>query len=163
MSKTITMKNAVEKYLEHLEKIGKSNSTRYTVGLDLNMLTAHLGEDKELSKIMAVHVAGFFKSEKVNKIGDPARDRRPATVLQIKRITRQFLVWAEEQGYLSTVPLPREELERAKRSGNEADEKPAKPKAGKAKKRTAKEAAPRHDGVPKGEAAEKAEAKAQAD
>jgi hypothetical protein len=163
MSKTITMKNAVEKYLAYLEGLGKSKSTCYTVGLDLRMLIADMGEDKELAKILPVHVAGFFKSEPVNKIGDPPRDRRPATVLQIKRITRQFLVWAEEQGYLSTVPLPREELERAKRSGNEADEKPAKPKAGKAKKRTAKEAAPGHEGAPKGEAAEKAEAKAQAE
>ena len=163
MSKNITMKAAVEKYLEHLEEAGKSKSTCYTAALDLGMLTAYLGEDKELGKILPVHIAGFFKSEPVNKIGDPPRDRRPATVLQIKRITRQFLVWAKEQSYLSTMPLPREELERAKRSGNEADEKPAKPKAGKAKKRTAKEAAPRHDGAPKGEAAEKAEAKAQAD
>ncbi|MBI5526559.1 MAG: hypothetical protein HY897_09500 [Deltaproteobacteria bacterium] len=161
MSKTIAMKNAVEKYLAHLEDLGKSESTRYTVTLDLRMLTAHLGEDKELAKILPVHVAGFFKSDPVNKIGDPARDRRPATVLQIKRITRQFLVWAEEQGYMASVPLPKEELEHVKAA--EADEKPAKPKVTKGKKRVAKKAAPERDAAPKGEAAEKAEAKAQAE
>lgn len=161
MSKTITMKNAVEKYLGHIEGLGKSKSTCYTVGLDLRMLIANMGEDKELAKILPVHVAGFFKSEPVNKIGDPPRDRRPATVLQIKRITRQFLVWAEEQGYMANVPLPKTELEHVKVA--EADEKPAKSKAGKAKKRGAKKAAPERDAAPKGEAAEKAEAKAQAE
>ena len=52
MSKNITMKAAVEKYLKHLDEIGKSESTRYTAGLDLNMLTAYLGEEKELAKIL---------------------------------------------------------------------------------------------------------------
>ena len=153
MSKNINMKNAVEKYLEHLEEIGKSNSTRYTVQLDLGMLTAYLGEEKELAKILPVHIAGFFKSEPVNKIGDPPRDRRPATVLQIKRITRQFLVWAQEQGYLETIPLPKSEMELVKTPGDKADEKAAKPKAAKAKKQGTKEAASQ-GGEAKAEAAQ---------
>ena len=52
MSKNITMKAAVEKYLKHLEEIGKSNSTRYTTNLDLGMLTTYLGNEKELGKIL---------------------------------------------------------------------------------------------------------------
>ena len=150
MSKNITMKAAVEKYLKHLEEIGKSNSTRYTVQLDLGMLTAYLGEEKELAKILPVHIAGFFKTEPVNKIGDPPRDRRPATVLQIKRITRQFLVWAQDQSYLTNVPLPKAEMEHVKKPGDEANEKTAKPKATKAKKQAANKPAPEGDGAPQG-------------
>ena len=163
MSKNINMKAAVEKYLKHLEEIGKSNSTRYTVTLDLGMLTAYLGEEKELAKLLPVHIAGFFKSEPVNKIGDPPRDRRPATVLQIKRVTRQFLVWAQEQNYLASIPLPKAEMEHVKKPGDEAGEKPAKPKAAKAKKQASKDAAPEGDGAPQGVEAEAVEAKAQAE
>jgi hypothetical protein len=156
MSKSITMKSALEKYLKHLEAIGKSNSTRYTVNLDLTMLIAHLGEEKELAKILPVHISGFFKSEPVNKIGDPPRERRPATVLQIKRITRQFLVWAQEQGYLDKVPLPKAEMMHVK-----AAEKSAKPKGAKAKKQAIKEAAPEANNTPQGVETEAVEVRAQ--
>jgi hypothetical protein len=121
MSKEITMKAAMRKYLEHLEGLGKSQSTRQTVDRDLQLLAAYLGDEKIVSKIIPVHVANFFRSEPVNKIGDPPRDRRPATVLQIKRITRQYLLWAQEQGYLTRAPLPKEEAKFVKEKTNEED------------------------------------------
>ena len=122
---------------------------------------AYLGEEKDLAKILPVHIAGFFKSEPVNKIGDPPRDRRPATVLQIKRITRQFLVWAQEQGYLTNVPLPKTEMVHVKAA--EVDDKPAKLKAAKPKKQSAEEGVQDAHDAPQGGEPEAVEVKAQAE
>ena len=120
MTKTNILNKAVAEYLEHLEEIGKSKSTRYTVGLDLGLLMQHLGEEKVVSKILPVHVAGFFKSDLVTKKND--KPRAKATILQIRRITRQFLVWTHEKGYIDRVPLTKDEMEIAKKKLNASAE-----------------------------------------
>jgi len=113
MTKTNTLNKAVAEYLGHLEEIGKSKSTCYTVGLDLGLLMQHLGEEKVVSKILPVHIAGFFKSELATKKND--KPRAKATILQIRRIIRQFLIWAHEKGYVNRVPLTKEEMEIAQK------------------------------------------------
>ena len=102
--------------------------------LDLGMLTSYLCEDKELAKILPVHVAGFFKSEPAMTI--PGKDgarkpRQPATIAQIRRITRQFLCWAEEQKYLAKAPVPKNEAkhEKGKAEAKPKDAKKAAPDA----------------------------------
>ena len=64
-----------------------------------------MGEDKEVGKILTVHVAGFFKSEAATmRKGKP---RAKASILQIRRIVRGALVYWHEQGMLKDVPLPK--------------------------------------------------------
>jgi site-specific recombinase XerC len=108
MSKTINMKTAVEEYIKHLEGTGKSKSTLYTIGHDLEMAVAYFGEDKEVGKILPVHVAGFFKSDVVLKTST-GRERTQVTLAQIRRVFRMFLAWAQEQGYIDRLPLPKAE------------------------------------------------------
>jgi len=111
MATVITLKDAATKYVEHLETIGKKPSTLGTTRRTLDLLAAHMGESKEVGKILTVHVSGFFKSEAATM--QPGKDgpkpRAEASILQIRRIVRSALVWWQEQGFIEDVPLPKEE------------------------------------------------------
>jgi hypothetical protein len=106
-TKTITLKAGAAAHLVHLEAIGKKPSTLGTAKRTLDLLVAHMGEHKEVGKILPVHVAAFFKSEAATMLkGEP---RAEASVLQIRRIARAALVWWHEQGYSEKLPLPASE------------------------------------------------------
>ena len=105
--KTITLKAASAAYVVHLGCVGKKPSTLGTVKRALDLLTGAMGEDKEVGKILPVHVAGFFKGESATMLrGKP---RAEASILQIRRIVRAALVWWHEQGYSDKLPLPSSE------------------------------------------------------
>ena len=107
MSTSINLKDAAVKYIKHLEAIGKRPSTVKTAQRTMDLFVGHLGEDKETAKILPVHVAGFFKSEAATTLRD--KPRAKASILQIRRIVRGALVFWHEQGYLDSVPLPKDE------------------------------------------------------
>jgi hypothetical protein len=106
-TKTITLKAGAAAHLVHLEAIGKKPSTLGTAKRTLDLLVAQMGEDKEIGKILPVHVAAFFKSEAATMLKD--KPRAEASVLQIRRIVRAALVWWHEQGYSEKLPLPSSE------------------------------------------------------
>ena len=91
-----------------------------------------MGEDKEVGKILPVHVDAFFKSEAATML--KGKPRAEASVLQIRRIVRTALVWWHEQGYSEKLPLPSSE--------KAIQEKHANAEAKRAKKDTKKDAAP---------------------
>ena len=112
MKTIITLKDAATKYIEYLDAIGKKPSTLGTTRRTLDLLATHMGESKEVGKILTVHVAGFFKSESATtqRGKDGPRPRAEASILQIRRIIRSALVWWHEQGFLAgDVPLPKTE------------------------------------------------------
>ena len=106
-TKTITLKAGAAAYLVHLEAIGKKPSTLGTAKRTLDLLVAHMGEDKEVGKILPVHVDAFYKSEAATTL--KGKPRAEASVLQIRRIVRSALVWWHEQGYSERLPLPASE------------------------------------------------------
>ena len=97
----------IEKYLEHLVATGQKPSTVGTAKRSLALLEEGLGAKKVIAKIMPVHVAGFFKSEAATTLKGKARAK--ASILQIRRIVRNALVWWQEQGYAGTVAIPKED------------------------------------------------------
>jgi len=112
MSKqTMTLKDACKQYIEHLHAIGKKPSTIGTVTRALDLLIADMGEAKEIANILPVHLVKFFKSEAATM--QPGKDgpkpRAEASVLQIKRIVRQSIVWFHAQGWSEKVGLPEAE------------------------------------------------------
>jgi len=107
MSTSINLKDGAAQYIEHLEAIGKKPSTVGTARRTMDLFVGHLGEGKEVDKILPVHVAGFFKSEAATTLN--GKPRAKASILQIRRIVRGALVFWSEQGYLETVPLPKAE------------------------------------------------------
>ena len=108
---TVTLKDACGRYLEHLKAIGKKPSTLGTARRTMDLLIADMGEDKEVGKILPLHVDKFFKSEAATM--QPGKDgpkpRAEASVLQIRRIVRAALVWWKEEGYSERLPIPASE------------------------------------------------------
>ena len=125
MSETsITLKAASAAYIVHLGAVGKKPSTLGTVKRTLDLLTEAMGEDKEVGKILPVHVDGFYKSEAATMLrGKP---RAEASVLQIRRIVRAALVWWHEQGYSARLPLPASERAIQEKHANAAEKRAKK-------------------------------------
>ena len=107
----VTLKDACAEYLEHLKAIGKKASTIGTSKRTLDLLIAEMGEEKEVGKILPLHVDKFFKSEAATM--QPGKDgmkpRAEASQLQIKRIVRSAIVWWHEENYSKTIALPKNE------------------------------------------------------
>ncbi len=107
MSTSINLKDGAAKYIEHLETIGKKTSTVGTARRTMDLFVGHLGEGKEVGKILPVHVAGFFKSEAATTL--KGKPRAKASIVQIRRIVRGALVYWHEQGLTEGVALPKDE------------------------------------------------------
>ncbi len=123
--KTITLKNTAESYLTHLGDTGAKKSTIGVYKRSLDLAVAHFGEEKKLTGIMVPHVSRFFDSKAVNFHPD-GRPKAKPTVLQVKRVFRQCLEFAKDQGLITVLPIPKSELEHA-RNKNES-QKPEHPK-----------------------------------
>jgi site-specific recombinase XerC len=102
-----TLRQAMDKYLEHLKGRGKSERTLYTYRKDADQITAFFGADRKLSGILAPHVGKFLKSDALMRLPD-GRERAEPTVRKTVRVLRMFLVWARDCGYIGKVPLPRD-------------------------------------------------------
>ena len=125
MSETsITLKAASAAYIVHLGAVGKKPSTLGTVKRTLDLLTEAMGEDKEVAKILPVHVAAFYKSESATML--KGKPRAEASVLQIRRIVRAALVWWHEQGYSARLPLPASERAIQEKHANAAEKRAKK-------------------------------------
>ena len=134
MSTNTNLKDAAAKYTEHLEAVGKKPSTVKTAQRTMDLFVGHLGEGKEVGKILPVHVAGFFKSDAATTL--KGKPRAKASILQIRRIVRGALVFWHEQGSLDNVPLPKAEKEKFLKSKNPGK---AKAETTEAQPRTAAE------------------------
>ena len=125
MSETsITLKAASAAYIVHLGAVGKKPSSIGTVKRTLDLLTEAMGEDKEVAKILPVHVAAFYKSESATML--KGKPRAEASVLQIRRIVRAALVWWHDQGYSDRLPLPASEKAIQEKHANAAEKRAKK-------------------------------------
>ena len=104
MGTSISLKAAAAAYVVHLGATESKPSTIGTVKRTLDLLVEAMGEDKEVGKILPVHVDGFYKSESATML--KGKPRATASVLQIRRIVRAALVWWHEQGYSERLALP---------------------------------------------------------
>lgn len=103
----ITLQEAIERFLQALEEAGKSPRTLYTYGKDCEQMLAFFGHDKKLSNIIPAHVARFYKSDELLKIPKNGKDRAPKTINKTKMVFKGLLTWANEQGYIDGLPLPK--------------------------------------------------------
>ena len=131
MGTSISLKAAAAAYVVHLGANGSKPSTVGTVKRTLDLLTEAMGEDKEVGKILPVHVDGFYKSEAATML--KGKPRATASILQIRRIVRAALVWWHEQGYSDKLALPAAEKVIQEKHAHAAEKR--------AKKGTAKEEA----------------------
>ena len=105
--KTVELHTGIEEYIQHLEAAGQTASTIGTARRTLALLEQHMSAAKVISKIMTVHVHAFFASEAATTLNGKARAQ--ASILQIRRIVRSALVWWCSNGYINTIPLPKDE------------------------------------------------------
>ena len=111
MSTSRTLRTAIDQYIQHQKEAGQKPSTLGTCQRSLQLLVDEMGEDKDIARILAVHVAQFFKSDSATLQDgkDGPRPRAEASILQIRRIVRTALVWWHEQGWIANIPLPKED------------------------------------------------------
>jgi site-specific recombinase XerD len=103
----MTLRQAMDEYLEHLKERGKSERTLYTYARDAEQITAFFGADRKLSGILAPHVGKFLKSDALFRLPS-GKERAEPTVRKTVRVLRMFLVWARDEGYIEKVPLPKD-------------------------------------------------------
>jgi len=118
MATEITLHDAAEAYLAHLKTEGKSEATVYTYRKDVELIESFLGKDRQLAKIIPANVGKFFKSDTLLKKPSGA-ERAKNTTDKTKRVLRMLLVWAKEQGYIDSLPLPKDTP--MGRSGNKTE------------------------------------------
>ena len=114
MTKNTTVVKAAEHFITRLEQLGKKPSTVGTARRTLDLLIADLGSEKIVGKILPVHISKFFGSEAatMQEGKNGPRPRAQASVLQIRRIVRQLLIFCTAQGYVEKTPLPKSESEK---------------------------------------------------
>jgi len=119
------LSEACEKYIASQKEKGQRPSSLGTIQRTLKLLISEMGEDKDVEKILPVHVDKFFKSEAATMQHgkDGLKPRAEASVLQIRRIVRMAILYWKETGLIDRLPLPTDEKEFLEKKGK----KPAKP------------------------------------
>ena len=119
-AKEITFEKAIPAFLKHLTEGGKNERTVEVYGRCLENVSTHFGADKQLGKLTPATIGTFFKSDALLKKPN-GKAKSEITVTQNKRVFRMMLVWAQEKGYLTEVPLPKSEMKKGRaQDGNDA-------------------------------------------
>jgi site-specific recombinase XerD len=106
MRKEITLQEAVKAYLKYLRDSEKSPRTLYTYGKDFEQIQRFFGEERQLSSILKPHVGKFLKSEELLMLSN-GKYRAEKTVKKTYGVLRQFLGWAQAEGYIGEIPIPK--------------------------------------------------------
>ena len=100
-----TLKELSDRYVAHLKAQGKTESTVWGYGMELNTAQKELGEDTKLSAITPAQVEAFYRSDRVTRKRNGTPKAMPG-ILKTRRVIRLALVWAVEQGWLAEAPVP---------------------------------------------------------
>ena len=103
----ITLGQAMTDYLEHLKAAGKGERTIYTYSRDAEQIIGFFGADRKLTSILTPHVGKFLKSDALLRLPNGSERAQP-TVRKTVRVLRMFLVWVRDNGYIDTLPLPKD-------------------------------------------------------
>ncbi len=109
MTPNITLKGAIQAYMECLAKAGKSPRTLYTYGKDFEQIQRFFGPDKPLTSIMKFQVGKFMKSDELLALTN-GKPRAPQTVKKTYRVLCMFFKWAKQEGLIEAVPIPKTTL-----------------------------------------------------
>ncbi len=123
---TITLKKTVDAYLAHLADSGTKETTIVVYRRALDLALAHFGEEKKLTKIMVPHTAKFLDSTAVN-FHPSGRPKAAQTVKQTKRVFRQCMQFAKDQGFVHLIPVPKAELQHARKKSEKTENSLLKP------------------------------------
>ena len=102
-----TLGQSLAEYLEHLRAERKSERTIYTYTKDGEQIIAFFGTDRKLTSILTPHVGKFLKSDILLKLPN-GKCRAELTVKKTVRVLRMLLLWAQDKGYITNLPLPKD-------------------------------------------------------
>lgn len=102
---SVTMMGLAAHYLKMLEDRGAGPGTVSSYGMEMRLAQKGLGEATQLAELTSERVAEYFASDAVmrTRAGKP---KAPPTFLKTQRVLRLALIWAVEQGFIATAPLP---------------------------------------------------------
>ena len=101
-----TVKQTAKAFLNHLQGLGKKERTIYTYKKDLELAESFFGADKQLAEIQSWQVGKFLKSNKLLKLAS-GKMRAERTVAKAVRVFRMMMVWAQDTGLITELPLPK--------------------------------------------------------
>jgi len=101
-----TLHETSEAFMGHLQELGKKERTIYTYKKDLEVAESFFGTDKPLTEIQSWQVGKFLKSNKLLKLTN-GKMRAERTVAKTVRVFRMMMVWAQQTGLITELPLPK--------------------------------------------------------
>ncbi len=102
-----TLNQTATAFIEHLRQAGKKERTLYTYNKDLELIASYFGVEKKLTNILIPHVSKFLKSDDLRKLRN-GKDRAKPTIDKTVRVFRMMLVWAQDNGLVNNLPLPKD-------------------------------------------------------
>lgn len=102
---TLTVLKLAERYLQHLEDVGKSRGTIFSYYVDLSLACRELGEKTPADALTEQDVAAFFECDAVTKTRT-GKPKAPVTIEKTRRVLRMALTWAQREGLIAAAPVP---------------------------------------------------------
>jgi hypothetical protein len=121
----LTLAQLSERYLDHMEREGKSLGTCFSYGMELKAAQAELGAETLVAAISAEDVERFNKSKRVTKLNSGKPKAQPS-IDKTRRVLRLAITWAVQVGLVAASPY-------SSKDEAPADE-PTPPKPKKARK-----------------------------
>lgn len=116
---TLSLGDLAERFLQHLEAIGKSRATVFSYSIDLGVATRAFGTDTDAGTITEAQVAEFFTSDRVTKTRS-GKAKSNLTIDKTRRVARQVFTWAATEGLIATSPIPADANPTRKRKAADA-------------------------------------------
>ena len=100
-----TLRELADRYVAHLAAEGKTESTVWGYGMELETAMRFLGDDRRLDALTIADIEAFNASPAVTRT-KTGRGKAMPGILKTRRVLRLALVWAVAQGWLAAAPLP---------------------------------------------------------
>ena len=101
----VSLKELGDRFIAHLSASGKSAGTASSYAMELKTASKVLGADTAIGSLTPDDVEKFFNSNEVMKLKS-GKPKAAPSFLKTQRVLRLALVWAVEQKWIETAPLP---------------------------------------------------------
>jgi len=110
----LTLADLADRYIRHLEDIGKSRGTCFGYSMDMQVAVKHFGAGAKVAKLTPAKVKNYFEADAVvnNRAG---KARAKPTIDKLRRVFRQSLMWAASEGLVPSAPVPEDYIPSGKR------------------------------------------------
>lgn len=110
----ITLADLGERFLKHLEALGKSRATVFSYSIDLGLMCRELGGETDAGAFTEDQVGEFFRSDAVMKTRT-GKAKSQLTIDKTRRVARQVLEFAVAEQIIQTSPVPESAMPTRKR------------------------------------------------